>query len=106
MCIFQLLNGLFLQFTPQELRPVKMLIKALLLLWIGTTWQDQGLDFITDILERSQKNIILVNITIEFDHERPPLYIRHNLSNRKVRVQSQSAPPAPQLPNSLSHILF
>ena len=28
-----------------------MLIKALLLLWIGTTWQaDQGLDLVADIL--------------------------------------------------------
>ena len=29
---------------------MKMLIKALLLLWIGTSWQDQGVDLVTDIL--------------------------------------------------------
>ena len=40
----------FLQFTPPELRPLKMLIKALLFLWIGTSSQDHGLDSVTDIL--------------------------------------------------------
>ena len=29
---------------------MKMLIKALLFLWIGTSWQDQGVDLVTDIL--------------------------------------------------------
>jgi len=29
---------------------MKMLIRALLFLWIGTSWQDQGVDLVTDIL--------------------------------------------------------